>query len=387
MLRLWIPKEIAPGETRVAATPETVKRYVAEGLEVVVEAGAGEHAYLPDDRYEEVGAEIATGATAEWSRADIVLKVAPPAPNPSLGRDEATALKPGAVLIAFLAPHKNLAMVRTLAGGKVTAFAMELVPRITRAQKMDALSSQASIAGYKAVLLAAGRLPRYFPMLMTAAGTIPSAKVVIMGAGVAGLQAIATAKRLGAVVWVSDVRPVVKEQVESLGGKFIELPMQESGEGKGGYAKEMSKEFLAKQQAIIGDHVASADAVITTAQVPGKAAPRLVTAAMVQRMRPGSVIVDLAAEQGGNCELTEPGREVWKHRVLIVGQTNLPATMPFDASMLYARNVLDLVLNILKGGKLVLDLEDEVNRGTLLTHDGTVLHGPTADTLAKGAAA
>jgi NAD(P) transhydrogenase subunit alpha len=376
MLKVWVPKEVAAGETRVAATPETVKRLVKEGLDVAVESGAGDQAYLSDERFKEAGARI--GSPSEWGQADLVLKVAPLAANPKLGKDEAAALKPGAALISFLTPHKNVPMVRALQSGKVSALAMELVPRITRAQKMDALSSQASIAGYKAVLLAAGRLPRYFPMLMTAAGTIPSAKVVIMGAGVAGLQAIATAKRLGAVVWVSDVRPAVKEQVESLGGKFIDLPMQESGEGKGGYAKEMSKEFLEKQQAIISEHVGSADAVITTAQIPGKPAPRLVTAAMVQRMRPGSVIVDLAAEQGGNCELTEPGKEVLKHRVLIMGQLNLPASMPLDASTLYARNVLELVLHVTKGGKLNLDLEDEITKGTLLTHDGKIVHAPTA---------
>jgi NAD(P) transhydrogenase subunit alpha len=376
MLKVWVPKEVAAGETRVAATPETVKRLVKEGLEVAVESGAGDPAYLGDDRFKEAGARI--GAPGEWSQADLILKVAPLTLNPKLGKDEAAAMKPGAVVISFFSPHKNLPMVRTLVSAKVTSLAMELVPRITRAQKMDALSSQASIAGYKAVLLAASRLPRYFPMLMTAAGTIPSAKVVIMGAGVAGLQAIATAKRLGAVVWVSDVRPAVKEQVESLGGKFIDLPMQESGEGQGGYAKEMSKEFLERQQAIIAEHVASADAVITTAQIPGKPAPRLVTAATVQKMRPGSVIIDLAAEQGGNCELTEPGREVIKHRVLIMGQLNLPATMPFDASTLYARNVLELVLHVAKGGTLNLDLEDEITKGTLLTHAGKVVHAPTA---------
>jgi NAD(P) transhydrogenase subunit alpha len=376
MLKVWVPREVAAGETRVAATPETVKRLVKEGLDVAVESGAGDQAYLGDDRFQEAGARI--GAPAEWGQADIILKVAPPQANPKLGKDEAAALKPGAVVISFFNPHKNVPLVKAMVNGKITSLAMELVPRITRAQKMDALSSQASIAGYKAVLLAASRLPRYFPMLMTAAGTIPSAKVVIMGAGVAGLQAIATAKRLGAVVWVSDVRPAVKEQVESLGGKFIDLPMAESGEGKGGYAKEMSKEFLEKQQAIIAEHVSSADAVITTAQIPGKPAPRLVTAATLQRMRPGSVIVDLAAEQGGNCELTEPGREVIKHRVLIMGQLNLPASMPFDASTLYARNVLELVLHVVKAGKLELDLEDEITKGTLLTHGGKVVHAPTA---------
>jgi len=386
MLKILIPRERQAGETRVAATPETVKRLVKEGLEVAVESGAGEGAYLLDDRYRAAGARIVTDLAAEWGSADAVFKVAPLGTNEKLGKDEAAVLKPGALVISFLQPHRNLGMVKTLAAGKSSALAMELVPRITRAQSMDALSSQANIAGYKAVLLAASKLHRYFPMLMTAAGTIPSAKVVIMGAGVAGLQAIATAKRLGAVVWVSDVRPVVKEQVESLGGKFIELPTQESGEGQGGYAKEMSKEFLARQQAVIKEHLSTADVVITTALIPGKPAPRLVTADMVKAMRPGSVIVDLASEQGGNCELTEPGQEVAKHHVTILGPLNLPATMSLDASTLYSRNVLELALLVLKGGKLNLDLGDEIIKGALLTHDGAITHAPTG-AAAKGTSA
>jgi len=378
MLKVLIAKERARGEARVAATPETVKRMVKEGLEVAVERGAGEAAYFLDDRYQSAGARLIADLAAEWATADAVFKVTPPAVNATLDKDEAAALKPGAVVISFLQPYRNLPMVKTLATGKVTALAMELVPRITRAQSMDALSSQANIAGYKAVLLAASHLGKYFPMLMTAAGTIPPAKVVVMGAGVAGLQAVATAKRLGAVVWVSDVRPVVKEQVESLGGKFIDLPVQESGEGQGGYAKEMSKDFLARQQAIIKEHITTADVVITTALIPGKPAPRLVTADMVQAMRPGSVIVDLAAEQGGNCELTVADQEISKYGVTILGNTNLPSTVPLDASTLYARNVLELALLVFKGGKLNLDLNDEIIKGVLLTHDGQITHGPTA---------
>jgi H+-translocating NAD(P) transhydrogenase subunit alpha len=378
MLKVLIPKERTHGEARVAATPETLKRLVKEGLEVVVERGAGEAAYLLDDRYQSAGGRLITDLAAEWSTADAVFKVTPLGANAQLGKDEAAALKAGAMVISFLQPYRNLPMVKTLATGKVTALAMELVPRITRAQSMDALSSQANIAGYKAVLLAASHLGKYFPMLMTAAGTIPPSKVVVMGAGVAGLQAVATAKRLGAVVWVSDVRPVVKEQVESLGGKFIDLPAQESGEGQGGYAKEMSQDFLARQQSIIKEHITTADVVITTALIPGKPAPRLVTADMVQAMRPGSVIVDLAAEQGGNCELTVADQEVSKHDVTILGHTNLPSTMPLDASTLYARNVLELALLVLKGGKLNLDLNDEIIKGVLLTHDGQITHGPTA---------
>jgi NAD(P) transhydrogenase subunit alpha len=395
VVTVWVPKEVSAGETRVAATPETIKRLVKEGLEVVVEAGAGERACISDQRYRDAGARV-TSAPA-WGTADLVLKVAPLATV--AGKSEAAALKPGATLIGLLAPHKIApATLRELVQARISAFAMELVPRITRAQKMDALSSQGSIAGYKAVLRAAERLPRYFAMLTTAAGTMPAAKVVIMGAGVAGLQAIATAKRLGAVVWVSDVRPAVKEQVESLGGKFIDLPMQESGEGQGGYAKEMSREFLERQQAIIGEHIASADAVITTAQIPGKPAPRLVTSAMVERMRPGSVIVDLAAEQGGNCALTQPGRELVHNGVLIQGQLNLPASMPLDASTLYARNVLELVLHLLAkkdadkasadtAARVNVDLDDEITAGTLLTHAGQVRHAPSAARLSAGTGA
>jgi NAD(P) transhydrogenase subunit alpha len=377
MLKVFIAKERAKGEARVAATPETVKRLVKEGLEVVVESQAGEGAHILDERYEEAGARVAADLEAEWASADVVFKVA--APEEKAGGNPVTALKSGALLISFLQPYRNLAMVKSLAAGKVTSLAMELVPRITRAQSMDALSSQANIAGYKSVLLAASKLGKYFPMLMTAAGTIPPAKVVVMGAGVAGLQAVATAKRLGAVVWVSDVRPVVKEQVESLGGKFIDLPTQESGEGQGGYAKEMSKDFLVRQQAIIKEHIASADVVITTALIPGRPAPRLVSADMVKAMRPGSVIVDLAADQGGNCELTVADQETVAHRVSILGFTNLSSSMPLDASTLYARNVLELALLVLKGGKLTLDLDDEIIKGTLLTHDGRIVHGPTAN--------
>ena len=278
-------------------------------------------------------------------------------------------------------PHKNLDAVKLLAQHKVSTLAMDLLPRISRAQVMDSLSSQANIAGYKAVVLAASRLGKYFPLLMTAAGTIQPAKVVIMGAGVAGLQAIATARRLGALVEVSDIRPAVKEQVESLGGKFIDLPMEESGEGQGGYAKEVSKEFLEKQQAVLKARIAAADVVITTAQVPGRPAPKLVTEDMVKAMRSGSIIVDIAADSGGNCELTENNKEVVKHGVLILGYSNLPNTMPEDASNLYARNVYALIKLINDKGALKLNLEDEIISGALLTTDGAVRHAPTAEAL------
>jgi NAD(P) transhydrogenase subunit alpha len=302
----------------------------------------------------------------------VVLRVGP------VSAEEAGALGSGSVLVGLLAPHRHLDTVRVLCDRKVSALAMELVPRTTRAQAMDALSSQASVGGYKAVLLAAERLPKYFPLLMTAAGTVPPARVVVMGAGVAGLQAIATAKRLGAVVEVSDVRAAVKEQVESLGAKFIPLPMAESGEGQGGYAREMTPEFLAQQREIVAKHVGAADVVITTAQVPGKRAPILVTRAMVESMRPGSVIVDLAAAEGGNCEASRPDEEVEIGRVRVFAPTNLPASMPVDASTIYARNVAALLLYLWRDGKLVLEPEDAITGPTLLTHQGAVVHAPTA---------
>jgi H+-translocating NAD(P) transhydrogenase subunit alpha len=378
--QVFIAKESAEGELRVAATPETTKRLVAEGLQVVVQAGAGAGANIADSRYSDVGASIAGDAAAAWSGADLVLKVQPP------NAAETGQLKPGAILVTHMWPHKNLPVVKQLADRKISALAMDLIPRISRAQVMDSLSSQANIAGYKAVVLAASRLGKYFPLLMTAAGTIQPSKVIIMGAGVAGLQAIATARRLGALVEVSDIRPAVKEQVESLGAKFIDLPMQESGEGQGGYAKEVSAEFLAKQQAVLKAKIAAADVVITTAQVPGRPAPRLVTEDMVKAMRQGSIIVDIAADSGGNCELTENNKEVVKHGVLIMGYSNLPNTMPEDASNLYARNIYALIKLLNDKGTLKLNLEDEIIAGALLTNDGAVRHAPTAEALSKTSA-
>lgn len=375
-MNVFIPKE-RPGENRVAATPETVKKLIKDGLTVEIEAGAGEAAHFSDSAYRDAGATVhdADAAARAWGAADLLLTVAPPSV------ENAHRVKSGAVVIGFLAPGQNLDTVRALLDRKASALAMELIPRVTRAQPMDALSSQASIAGYKAVLLAAARLGRYFPLLMTAAGTIPPSRVVIMGAGVAGLQAIATAKRLGALVEVSDIRTAVKEQVESLGGRFIELPKTESGEGEGGYAREMSEEFLAKQREIVTRHVAAADVVITTALVPGKPAPKLVTREMVEAMRPGSVIVDLAVEQGGNCELSRAGEEVIHHGVVILGPADLPSQTPLDASTLYARNVLALVRELVRDGQLALDLDDEIVAGALLTHGGEVRHAPTAGQL------
>lgn len=382
MAKVFIPRERRPGETRVAATPETVKRMVKQGLEVAVEQGAGVASLFSDGEFEAAGARLVSHPATAWESADVVLKVTSPGVFEGLPGHEAEGLKPGAVLIGLLAPYRNLDMVRTLATGHVTSLALELVPRVTRAQPMDALSSQASISGYKAVILAAWRLPKYLPLLMTAAGTIKPARVVVMGAGVAGLQAIATAKRLGAVVEVSDIRAAVKEQVESLGGKFIELPQAESGEGQGGYAREMGEDFLRQQREIVKRHLAAADAVITTALVPGRPAPRLVTAEMVHAMRPGSVIVDLAVEQGGNCELSKADSEVVENGVIILGPSNLPAAMPHDASLLFARNVhalLQLVID--KEGKVAPNLDDEIIAGALLTHGGEVLHRATAEQL------
>jgi NAD(P) transhydrogenase subunit alpha len=383
MVKVFVPRERRPGETRVAATPETVRRMVKLGLAVAVERGAGEASLFHDADFETAGASLVDDPAAAWESADVVLKVTAPDAFEGLPGHEAEGLKPGAVLIGFLAPYRHPDMVRTLAAGNVTSLALELVPRVTRAQPMDALSSQASIAGYKAVLLAAWRLPKYFPLLMTAAGTIKPARVVVMGAGVAGLQAIATAKRLGAVVEVSDIRAAVKEQVESLGGKLIELPQAESGEGQGGYAREMGEDFLRRQREIVQRHLSQADAVITTALVPGRPAPRLVTAEMVRAMRPGAIIVDLAVEQGGNCELSQPDREVVENGVVIFGPSNLAATMPHDSSLLFARNVLSLLQLLLdKEGNLAVDTGDEVVAGALLTHAGQVVHQPTAERLA-----
>lgn len=385
MANVFVAKECTPGETRAAATPETVKKMVKDGLSVTVEAGVGAGAHIADAEYQAAGATVAADTKAQWQAADLVLKVSPPARNSTLKADEAELLKPQAILIGHIWAHRQLPLVKKLMARRVSCLAMELIPRISRAQVMDSLSSQANIAGYKAVLLAAAKLDKYFPLLMTAAGTVQPARVVIMGAGVAGLQAVATARRLGAIVEVSDIRPAVKEQVESLGAKFIDLPELEGGEGAGGYAKEVTKEFLQKQQAIVRQRVVQADVVITTAQVPGRPAPRLITEAMVKDMRDGAVIVDLAADSGGNCEVTEAGQDVIKHGVHILGFSDLPNSMPLDASNLYARNVYALVKLLVNEGELSLNLEDEIIQGALLTYDGEVRHEPTKAAIAGGA--
>jgi NAD(P) transhydrogenase subunit alpha len=361
-----VPKETVPGERRVALVPELVPKLVKAGLEVHVQTGAGTEAGFPDAAYADKGARLEPEVL---SRADVLLKVQPPTAA------ESAALKEGATLIGLLQPYQKVAEIQALAGRKVTAFAMELMPRITRAQAMDALSAMSTVAGYKAVLIAAGHLPKFFPLLMTAAGTLNPARVFVIGAGVAGLQAIGTARRLGAVVEAYDTRPVVKEQVESLGAKFAELGLEtRDAQDKGGYAKAQSEEFYRRQQEMMARYVASADVVIPTALVPGQRAPVLISAEMVQGMRPGSVIVDLAAEQGGNCALTEPGREVEKHGVLICGPLNLPSTVPFHASQMYSRTVTNFLAHLLKEGRIHLDLGDELTRGPLVTHQGEVVH-------------
>ncbi len=366
MPTLFIPREREKGETRIAATPETVRRYVKKGIDVRIEAGAGLGSHRLDADFVEAGAQMVTGPDEGYACADMALKVGAPDP------DEAALMPDGLLLAALLWPLNDPGSTRLLAERRVTAFSMDRIPRITRAQRMDALSSQSNIAGYKAVLLAADALPRLFPLMMTAAGTITPAQVVIMGAGVAGLQAIATARRLGAVVEVSDVRPAVKEQVESLGGRFIEVETDETLEDEGGYAKEASAEFLARQQAVVRQHVVAADVVITTALVPGKKAPILITGEMVEAMRSGSVIVDLAVEQGGNCELSIEGEVVERHGVTLIGHRNLPAMVPYHSSDVYARNMLAVVEHFCPEGEIVLDFDDEITAGAVVAHAGEV---------------
>ena len=365
-----IPRETTPGEKRVSLVPENISKLA--GLQVTMERGAGEPAGYPDSAYEEKGAIITDDARSLYGGADLILKVMPPTPS------EAGLLKEGSTLISFLYPMANIEAVKKLTARRMTVFAMELMPRISRAQSMDALSSQATLAGYKAVLIAADSLPRLFPLLMTAAGTIPAAKVFVVGAGVAGLQAIAAARRLGAIVEAYDVRPAVKEQVASLGARFVELPVEaKEAQDAGGYAKAQSEEFYTKQQRLLAEHAEASDVVITTALVPGQRAPQLISEEAIRGMRPGSVVVDLAAEQGGNCALTEPGKTVVKHGVTIHGPLNLPSTMAPQASQLYSRNITSFLLTMLKNGSLTIDLKDELMRGPLVIQGGEVLHQPT----------
>jgi H+-translocating NAD(P) transhydrogenase subunit alpha len=356
-MRVGVPRERAAGERRVALVPELAGRLFASGFEVLVERGAGEAASFPDAAYEEAGTRIVDDVYGE---ADAVAKVQSPT------KDEVVRLREGQVLVGFLQPLTDPEGIERLAARGVTAFAMESIPRITRAQPMDALSSQATVSGYKAALIAADRLPKFFPMLMTAAGTVAPAKVLVLGAGVAGLQAVATARRLGAVVTGFDVRPVVREQIESLGANWLDLGVV-GEETEGGYAQELSEEQQRRQQEELEARLPEFDVVITTALIPGRAAPRLIPASAVAAMKPGSVIVDLAAEAGGNCELTEPGEEVVREGVTIIGPTNLPSSMPFHASQLYARNISALLQHLAPEGELTLDFEDEITAGACVT--------------------
>jgi H+-translocating NAD(P) transhydrogenase subunit alpha len=368
-MKIAIPAETDPGEPRVAATPDTVKRMVGMGAEVAVEKGAGQKAGILDKDFESAGAKVVSGKDAVGG-ADIVLKVRRPS------KAQLPGYKPGAIVIAIMDPFGNEAALADMAGAKVAAFAMELMPRITRAQAMDVLSSQANLAGYRAVIDAAAEYGRAMPMMMTAAGTVPAARAFVMGAGVAGLQAIATARRLGAIVTATDVRPAAKEQVESLGAKFVAVEDEEfkQAETAAGYAKEMSKEYQAKQAALVTAHIAKQDMVITTALIPGRAAPKLVSKVMVESMKPGSVIVDLAVERGGNCELAEPGKVVEHQGVKIVGFLNVPGRLAATSSALYAKNLLAFLDLLVKEEKLNVPWEDEIVKATLLTRDGAVVH-------------
>ncbi len=373
-LTIGVVKEIAPGETRVALVPEVLKKLLAAGIQVRIQRGAGVTARIPDSDYD--GAELVPDAQGVLASADILLKVQPPT------TDEVAAMKPGSLVVGFMQPYRQHDMIRALCDRKITSLAMELVPRISRAQSMDALSSQASVAGYKAVLIGASALDKFMPMLTTAAGTIRPAQALVIGAGVAGLQAIATARRLGAIVEGFDVRSATKEQVESLGAKFIDTGV--SAEGEGGYARELTAEERAQQQAALEEHIVKADLVITTAAVPGRPAPKIIDRATVERMKPGAVIVDLGAESGGNCELTRAGETIEHDSVVIVGPVNLPATVSRNASEMYARNLFNLLQPALADGQLNIDWEDEVFAGTVLTRDGQICHEATRDAMQGG---
>ena len=373
---LAIPKENIKGETRVAVTPGTVKDLIKNGIEVYVESKAGQNSYFSDQEYKDAGANIVDSEDELLSQADVIIKVLPPS------NDQVLKIKPNAAIISFCQTTRELDTVKAIRDRSLTGFSMHLVPRTTLAQKMDALSSQANIAGYKAVLMAASRLGVYMPLLMTAAGTIRPAKVLVLGAGVAGLQAIATAKRLGAQVEAFDVRPVVKEQVESLGAKFIQVEAgEDEGVGEGGYAKETSDEYKRLQQQLIHDHISKADVVITTALIPGRPAPLLIPISMVDAMKPGSIIMDLASENGGNCELTQKDETIEHNGITIDGTSNIPGTMPVHASELYAKNVAALLTYMVKDGELNLDLEDEIISGSMYTHNGEITHKQTKETL------
>ena len=379
-MKVGIPKERRAGESRVAGSPEMVKKLVALGLDVAVEAGAGIGANIMDEAFADAGAKIVKDAAALYGDADIVLKVQRPL-GPGDEIDEIAMMKKGAILVALLNPFGDRAMAKAYAAHGLTAFAMEFIPRISRAQAMDALSSQSNIAGYKAVIDAAAAFKRVMPMMMTAAGTVPPARALILGAGVAGLQAIATARRLGAIVSAFDVRAAVKEEVQSLGATFIEVESEETGEAEGGYAKEMTEDYKRRQAELIAKTLAKTDIAITTALIPGRPAPRLITEDMLKGMKPGSVIFDMAVESGGNCEFSEPGKTVDKYGVTILGPINLPAHSAAATSPLYARNLLNFLALLVdkESGNLSVDWDDEIVKGALLTRDGEVVHTALAD--------
>ncbi|MDQ3051253.1 MAG: Re/Si-specific NAD(P)(+) transhydrogenase subunit alpha [Bacteroidota bacterium] len=367
-MKIGIPKETKDRELRVALSPDVVKSLSGAGFEVIMEKGAGSGSFFSDELYQQAGAAIAPNATSLYSDCDVILKVNAPAPA------EIATMKREAILISFMWAATNPELVTACEKAGITAFSMDAIPRISRAQKMDALSSQSNLAGYKTVLLGANALGKIFPMMMTAAGTIKPCKVVIMGAGVAGLQAVATAKRLGAIVLVSDIRPETKEQVESLGGKFIEVAGDASVKTEGGYVKAVSEEFLKKQQELIFKHVTEADLVITTALIPGKKAPLLITEDMVKNMKAGSVIVDMAVEQGGNCPLSEVNKTVVKHDVIIIGEANLPSLLPMNASELYAKNIQALLLHLASKDGFKWEMDEEITKGSMITHKGAIVH-------------
>ncbi len=373
-MKVAVLRESQPGETRVAMVPEVASRLIGKGVEVVIEAGAGTASRFPDAEYEEAGATVVSDGASALQSASVWAKVRPPT------AEEGKRVPDGMSLVSFLQPAAELETVRALAARNATVYSLDLLPRISRAQSMDALSSQSTVSGYRAGLSAAEHLAKFFPLFMTAAGTVPPAKVLVMGAGVAGLQAIATARRLGAVVRAYDVRTAAKEEVESLGAKFVELEL-ESQDGAGGYAKEQSAEQLARQQEMLSAEVAASDVVITTAQIPGRRAPVLVTEAMVAGMAEGAVIVDLAADSGGNCELSVAGQDVVVNGVTVVGLANPPASMPTHASFLYARNIANFLELLVTDGELAPDFEDEIVAGTCVVRAGKVVHGPTAEAL------
>ena len=376
-MTIGVPKEVASGEKRVSLIPDTVARLIANGVDILVEAGAGEGSWISDDEYVAAGATIAPDARSLYERAQLIVKVQAPVREGPSG-DEVALMQPGTSLVSFLAPLVHHDLVKSLAERGVTTFAMDAVPRITRAQSMDALSAMSTIGGYKAVLMAADRLPKFFPLLMTAAGTIVPAKVLVIGAGVAGLQAIATARRLGAVVEAYDARPVVKEQVESLGAKFVEIDTgSKDAEAAGGYARAATEEELRLQQEGLNRHVAKSDVVITTALVPGRPAPRLIPASAVEEMRTGSVIVDLAGEAGGNCELTVPGETVVREGVTIFAPLNIPSLMPVHASQMYARVVQNFLGLLIQDGQIAVNLDDAIIKGMCITRDGEIIQEQT----------